>query len=136
MGLPRCRSLAQLGVTPQRLITDKLRGYSAHRAVMPFVIHSTRQYENNRSEVPARLGYNGRSMPLYEYAYQECEREFEALVGAGETPACPSCHGSNLHRRLSVFAAHTRGASPAALPTEGACGTCGDPRGPGACSIN
>ena len=37
---------------PRRLITDKLRSYSAaHRTVMPSVVHSTRQYENNRAEV-------------------------------------------------------------------------------------
>ena len=40
------------GRGPLRLITDKLRGYAAaHRTVMPSVIHSTRQYENNRAEV-------------------------------------------------------------------------------------
>jgi putative transposase len=40
------------GRSPHRLITDKLRSYSAaHRTVMPSVIHSTRQYENNRAEV-------------------------------------------------------------------------------------
>ena len=38
--------------SPRRLITDKLRSYAAaHRTVMPFVVHSTRQYENNRAEV-------------------------------------------------------------------------------------
>src|SRR6202165_2372969 len=37
---------------PRRLITDKLRSYSAaHRRVMPSVVHSTQQYENNRAEV-------------------------------------------------------------------------------------
>jgi len=36
----------------RRLITDKLRSYSAaHRRVMPSVAHSTTQYENNRAEV-------------------------------------------------------------------------------------
>ncbi len=36
---------------PRRLITDKLRSYSvAHRTVMPSVMHSTWQYENNRAE--------------------------------------------------------------------------------------
>jgi len=44
----------------RRLITDKLRSYSAaHRRVMPFVAHSTTQYENNRAEVshqPTRRG--------------------------------------------------------------------------------
>ena len=40
------------GREPQRLITDKLRSYSAaHRTVMPSVVHSTEQYENNRAEV-------------------------------------------------------------------------------------
>ena len=34
---------------PRRLLTDKLRSYSAaHRTVMPSVVHITRQYENNR----------------------------------------------------------------------------------------
>jgi putative transposase len=40
------------GRTPRRLITDKLRSYSAARSiVMPSVVHSTQQYENNRAEV-------------------------------------------------------------------------------------
>ncbi len=40
------------GSLPWRLVTDKLRSYSAaHRSVMPSVIHSTEQYENNRAEV-------------------------------------------------------------------------------------
>ena len=40
------------GREPRRLITDQLRCYSAaHRTVMPSVIHSTRQYQNNRAEV-------------------------------------------------------------------------------------
>ena len=44
--------LKRQGCEPRRLITDKLRSYSAaHRIVMPSVIHSTRQYENNRAEV-------------------------------------------------------------------------------------
>jgi putative transposase len=34
------------------MITDKLKSYSAaHREVMPSVIHSTEQYQNNRAEV-------------------------------------------------------------------------------------
>ena len=44
--------LRRQGCAPRRLITDKLRSYSAaHRTVMPSVVHSTRQYENNRAEV-------------------------------------------------------------------------------------
>jgi len=37
---------------PWRVITDKLKSYSAaHREVFPSVTHSTEQYENNRAEV-------------------------------------------------------------------------------------
>ena len=44
--------LKREGHAPRRLITDKLRSYAAaHRTVMPSVMHSTRQYENNRAEV-------------------------------------------------------------------------------------
>ena len=40
------------GREPLRLITNKLLSYrAAHRTVMPSVVHSTRQYENNRAEV-------------------------------------------------------------------------------------
>ncbi len=40
------------GGTPWRLVTDKLRSYSAARSeVMPSVTHDTRQYANNRAEV-------------------------------------------------------------------------------------
>ena len=40
------------GRAPRRLVTDKLRSYAAaHRTVMPSVVHSTQQYENNRAEV-------------------------------------------------------------------------------------
>ena len=39
------------GRVPRRLITDKLRSYTAaHRTVMPSVAHSTQQYDNNRAE--------------------------------------------------------------------------------------
>ncbi len=50
----RCfrKLLKRQGCEPRRLITDKLRSYSAaHRTVMPSVVHSTRQYGNNRAEV-------------------------------------------------------------------------------------
>ncbi len=40
------------GSVPRRLVTDKLRSYpAAHRSVIPSVIHSAKQYENNRAEV-------------------------------------------------------------------------------------
>ena len=44
--------LKEQGREPRRLVTDKLRSYAAaHRVVMPSVLHSTRQYENDRAEV-------------------------------------------------------------------------------------
>jgi putative FmdB family regulatory protein len=76
-------------------------------------------------------------MPLFEYACRTCDHQFEALVRNAEPPECPSCHGADLERRLSAFAAHTTGASGGdPTPAVGACGRCGDPRGPGACSLN
>jgi putative FmdB family regulatory protein len=76
-------------------------------------------------------------MPLFEYACKECDHEFEALVRSTETPECPSCHGTTLQRRQSVFAARTAaGASTVSEVPMGGCGRCGDPRGPGACSMN
>ena len=76
-------------------------------------------------------------MPLYEYACKQCKHEFEALVRGATTPECPACHGQELERRLSVFAAHTAwSTTPQYTAAPGACGTCGDPRGPGACSMN
>jgi putative FmdB family regulatory protein len=76
-------------------------------------------------------------MPLFEYACRSCDREFETLVRASETPECPECGGTDLERRLSVFAAHTNsGGGADAMPTSRACGRCGDPRGPGACALN
>jgi putative FmdB family regulatory protein len=76
-------------------------------------------------------------MPLFEYACKACDKQFEVLIRAQETPECPACHGTDLQRRLSTFAARTAaGASASPMPAMGACGACGDPRGPGACSIN
>jgi putative transposase len=45
------RLLRSHGGEPRKIVTDKLRSYGvAHRELMPDVIHSTRQYENNRAE--------------------------------------------------------------------------------------
>ena len=74
-------------------------------------------------------------MPIFEYVCGECKNHFEALVRASTTVECPSCRSTSLEKQLSVFAAGVRGQSSAAsdLPIA-ACGACGDPRGPGACS--
>jgi putative FmdB family regulatory protein len=75
-------------------------------------------------------------MPLFEYSCKQCHHQFEALVRGETAPQCPACHGHELERRLSVFAAHTGGSAPRRTAAPTACGTCGDPRGPGACSMN
>jgi putative FmdB family regulatory protein len=77
-------------------------------------------------------------MPLFEYVCQACAHQFEVLVRASDSPECPACHGTTLQRRQSTFAAHTHGPSSFTRATEaaGPCGSCGDPRGPGACSMN
>jgi putative FmdB family regulatory protein len=75
-------------------------------------------------------------MPIFEYVCMDCHRGFETLVrGAGDVE-CPSCNGTNLEKQLSVFAATMKEASSAQseMPMM-ACGMCGDPRGPGACSL-
>ena len=74
-------------------------------------------------------------MPLFEFACRDCGHRFEHLTRAGQQPACPACHGNELDKQLSVFAVSTGGAS-ASKAAPGPCGTCGDPRGPGSCSIH
>ena len=74
-------------------------------------------------------------MPLYEYTCRSCAQSFELLVRGNDTLQCPSCTSTELERRSSVFAARTGGTARQA-ETPGACGHCGDPSGPGSCSIN
>jgi putative FmdB family regulatory protein len=73
-------------------------------------------------------------MPLYEYACDDCQSEFELLIRGDERPTCPSCGGERLEKQWSVPAAHTsRGQSLPmcdAPPRE----TCGRPQcGMGGC---
>jgi len=76
-------------------------------------------------------------MPLYEYVCCECRHGFEALVLGADVPTCPECRAIDLERVLSVVAIGRggRAAEPRSMPS-GGCGTCGDPRGPGACALD
>jgi putative FmdB family regulatory protein len=75
-------------------------------------------------------------MPIYEYACISCGNEFETLVRvSAPTPECPNCHGTQLNKKLSTFAAIGGGADAFASDAA-ACGTCGNPGGPGACRFN
>jgi len=73
-------------------------------------------------------------MPIFEYICRECNRHFEAVVRGSETPECPACSSQKLEQQLSAFAVGSseKSFAPSARP----CGSCGDPRGPGACSMN
>ena len=74
-------------------------------------------------------------MPIFEYVCKECDHEFEALVFGRDKAECPKCHSKKLTPQLSVFAVSSKGTSSASSNVGGACGTCGDPRGPGSCSL-
>jgi len=43
-------------------------------------------------------------MPIYDYRCQTCGHPFEALVRAGNTPACPQCGSSSLEKTVSRIA--------------------------------
>jgi putative FmdB family regulatory protein len=74
-------------------------------------------------------------MPIFEYICQECHHQFEALVFGKQRAKCPKCHATKLDPQLSVFAVSAKGSSGGAASSGGACGSCGDPRGAGACSL-
>ncbi len=88
------------GRLPHRVITDKLRSYSAaHRTVMPSVPHSTRQYENNRAEVSHQ-------------PTRQRERQMRRFKSVGHAQHFLSVHGlvQNLFRpgRHGLQAVHHR----------------------------
>jgi putative FmdB family regulatory protein len=73
-------------------------------------------------------------MPIYEYACGKCGHEFEKLVRSDTVLDCPSCHSTELEKKLSVFATAVSTAKSA--PTAaGPCGSCGNLGGPG-CGLN
>ena len=77
-------------------------------------------------------------MPIFEYICKECEHEFEALVFGKQKAECPKCQSKKLEPQISVFAvsAKSGAASQSSMPSaSGRCGSCGDARGPGACSL-
>jgi len=76
-------------------------------------------------------------MPLFEYECRGCGKTFEYLTRDGQSPSCPACQGADLQKLMSVFAAQssTPAKSFSDRPMQ-ACGSCGDPRGPGSCSMN
>src|SRR2546425_6723500 len=89
------------GRAPRRLVTDKLRSYSAaHGLVMPSVVHSTTQHENNRAEVSHQ-------------PTRQRERQMRRFKSPAHAQRFLSVHGlvRNLFRvgRHLLQAAHHRG---------------------------
>jgi putative FmdB family regulatory protein len=74
-------------------------------------------------------------MPLRDYTCRACQKTFEALVKPGEDAPCPACASTDVERKLALFA-RPAGGDVDAAPSFGGCGTCGDPRGPGACRLD
>jgi putative FmdB family regulatory protein len=67
-------------------------------------------------------------MPIYEYACQSCEHEFEMLVPSSTTRvACPRCQGGDVEKLFSAFAVRGGGAGEprGAAPMGGGGGCCG-----------
>jgi putative FmdB family regulatory protein len=56
-------------------------------------------------------------MPIYEYECRGCGHQFEFLLlpSNSATPACPSCHGQELERVISMFAVSSDGTRKLAL---------------------
>jgi putative FmdB family regulatory protein len=83
-------------------------------------------------------------MPIFEYRCESCGHHFEHLTRADREAACPACASQALSKQLSTFAVGANGTgSRASIGADalgaqggGPCGSCGDPRGPGACSMN
>ena len=71
-------------------------------------------------------------MPIFEYVCRECDHHFEAIIQGSQHARCPTCEIRKLEQQISRFAVSSDKPAPVAA---GPCGACGDPRGPGACSI-
>lgn len=74
------------------------------------------------------------AMPIFEYVCRHCGDKFEKIVTTTSRVECPSCHSEEVEKQLSVFSV-----AKSDVDFKGAigpCRTCGDPRGPGACSLD
>lgn len=86
-------------------------------------------------------------MPIFEYVCEGCKHEFETLLYGDHKAECPKCHGKKLAPQLSVFSMSSKSASSKSMSSKsvsggaleasssGPCGSCGDVRGAGACSM-
>jgi len=68
-------------------------------------------------------------MPIYEYACEKCQKEFEELLlnsSAAADVRCPGCESPEVRRLLSATAIKTGSGfvSSAAGHSHGSCGSC------------
>ena len=76
-------------------------------------------------------------MPIYEFRCESCQHRFETLIRNSDAPTCPTCGSATLAREFSTFAVSTGGGAAAMRSSAPSpCGSCGDPRGAGSCSMN
>lgn len=82
-------------VKPWQIVTDKLKSYaSAHRAIMPSVVHNTARYQNNRAEVSHQ-------------PTRERERQMRGFKSAAQAQRFLSIHGP-IHNLFGVGRHHLR----------------------------
>ncbi|MDF0644379.1 MAG: zinc ribbon domain-containing protein [Nitrospira sp.] len=74
-------------------------------------------------------------MPIFEYVCRDCNHRFELLIQGSMQAACPHCRSVKAEKQFSAFGVGATESSATSVGG-GACGSCGDPRGPGACSMN
>ena len=54
-------------------------------------------------------GSSREQMPIFEYECRGCHGQFELLVLATTTPACPTCNGTALDKLLSLSSVSSDG---------------------------
>lgn len=74
-------------------------------------------------------------MPLFDFVCRTCEHGFEALVSRDGQPSCPECQSADVEKQLARTAPGRVAGGTSAPPSFAGCGSCGDPRGPGACRL-
>lgn len=74
-------------------------------------------------------------MPIFEYVCRECNHRFERLMQGSQQALCPKCNSGKVEKQFSAFGVGGT-SSWVTSGGPGACGSCGDPRGPGSCSMN
>ncbi len=89
------------GSPPSRLVTDKLRSYSAvHRSVRPPVIHNTEQYEDNRGGLPPTDAATGATDAQVQIGPLSSAIPHDTRAHSEPVPDRPAPRASTSHRML------------------------------------